>query len=130
MESWKSLKLSFNLATEKTNLDAFVLAQTRRTQTILLGCYSILGSCAAQERFLWPFHKANNSARDKAVFPQGLQELCPVPAILKLHCSHRKINKAIQAMSPDGKKHQGALNHCKEQMSLHSVICCQEVSRG
>lgn len=76
MESWKPLKLSFNLATGKTNLDAFVLAQARHTHFILLGRCSILGSHAAQENFLWPLHKANTSAGDNAVSPQGLQELC------------------------------------------------------
>lgn len=92
-KSWKPLKLSFNLAREKTNLDAFVLARRRRTRAILLGCCSILGSRAAQESFLWPLREANTSARDNAASPQGLQELCPALAISKIHCSHRKRNE-------------------------------------
>lgn len=92
-KSWKPLKLSFNLAREKTNLDAFVLARRRRTRAILLGCCSILGSHAAQESFLWPLREANTSARDNAASPQGLQELCPALAISKIHCSHRKRNE-------------------------------------
>jgi len=90
MESWKPLKLNFNLATENTNSDPYVLAQTRHTHAILLGCYSILGFYAAQKSFLWSLREANTSAGDNAVSPQGLQGLCLSPAILKFHCSLRK----------------------------------------
>lgn len=123
MDSWKPQKLSFNLATGKTNLDAFVLAQASHTHSILLGCCSILGSHAAQESFLWPLHKANTSAGDNAVSPQGLQ-FSP-PAISKFHNSYRKRHEGNAKLCHLTGENMEVLSFIASSNTLYTVFCSQ-----
>lgn len=129
MESWKRLRLNFNLATEKNKFRPFCpgsnKAYTCHPSGLLL--YFRLSCCPKEipPASLWG---KSFCRRQCSIFSRSAGAL-PSPGYIEIPLFRQETKwRQYKTVSPDGRKHWGALSHCKEQWSLHPVICYQGVS--